>query len=139
MREIHFRGMQLNNGVWAYGSLIVFDEDQMFIMPQYNYATSLTYTELFGITSCCVIPETVGQYTGLIDNHGNKIFEGDILKFDYKGENKGVAGIASVIFKDGKFGVLWGWHQEFVALDGFANTTMEVIDNIHDNPQMIKT
>jgi hypothetical protein len=54
-----------------------------------------------------VDPETVGQYTGLTAN-GKKIFEGDILKFDYIGRNRGVNGIASVVFENGKFGVLWG-------------------------------
>jgi hypothetical protein len=35
--------------------------------------------------------------------------------------------------------VKWGWHNEFVCLDGFANTTLEVIGDIHDNPELLRT
>ena len=42
------------------------------------------------------------------------------------------------MLKNGKFGVEWGWHRELVALDGFANTMIEVIGNIHDNPELLK-
>ena len=85
-----------------------------------------------------VIPETVGQFTGLTDQNGKKIFEGDILRFSYTGRNHGVEGTEAVVFKNGKFGVEWGWHRELVALDGFANTTIEVIGNIHDNPELLE-
>jgi uncharacterized phage protein (TIGR01671 family) len=85
-----------------------------------------------------VFPETIGQYTGLTDKNGKKIFEGDILQFDYLGENLGVNGIETVVFDKGKFGVLWGWHNDFVCLDGIANTTIEIIGNIHDKPELMK-
>ena len=79
-----------------------------------------------------VSADTVGQYTGLTDKNGNKIFEGDIIQFDYAGKGKGVNDVESVVFENGKFGVKWGYHKEFVCLDGFANTTLEVIGNIHE-------
>lgn len=85
-----------------------------------------------------VEPETVGEYTGVTDKNGKKIFEGDILRFRYTGENRGVDGVAAVIFEDGKFGVKWGWHSELVALTGFANTSIEIIGNIHDNPELLE-
>lgn len=60
------------------------------------------------------------------------------MKFTYTGQNHGVEGVAVVEFENGKFGVKWGWHKEFIPLDGFANTTIEVIGNIHDNPELLK-
>ena len=126
MREILFRGKS-EDGKWLEGDLFQ-NKSRCYI----RYPENDTY-----YTHDRVIPETVGQYTGLTDKNGKKIFEGDIIQFDYIGKNLGVNGKASVLFENGKFGVLWGWHNEFVCLDGFSNTTLEVIGNIHDNPKLM--
>lgn len=145
MRKITFRGKRTDNGEWvSSGNLLHFNENNEYYIPAINGKCVCTHDDSDNIIACnetlfCkVIPETVGQYTGLTDKNGNKIFEGDIIQFDYKGENLGVNGKASVVFQNGKFGVLWGWHKEFVCLDGFANTTLEIIGNIHDNPELLK-
>lgn len=96
------------------------------------YAILTLLTDIFEI-----IPETIGQYTGLKDKNGTKIFEGDVIALDYIGKNVGVIGKGAVVFEKGRFGLIWGWHKEFVHIDGFANTTFEVIGNIHDNPELI--
>lgn len=85
-----------------------------------------------------VAPNTVGECTMMKDKNGKSIFEGDILQFNYIGENRGVEGVAAVEFCNGKFGVLWGWHRDFVSLDGFANTTIEIIGNVIDNPELLE-
>lgn len=122
MREILFRGKQ-SNDEWIYGNLQVLGECA-FISADMGF-------------NKIVDTETVGQYTGLTDKNGVRIFEHDILKFDYVGKNLGVSGIEAVVFENGKFGVLWGWHKDFTCLDGFSNTTIEVIGNIHDNPELL--
>ena len=133
MREILFRAKTLNGNEWVIGAGVYKSEGYTWIITD-----DVTKTENRGTGSDAIIPETVGQFTGLIDKNGKKIFEGDVLQFNYTGENRGVEGKAIVIFEYGKFGVLWSWHKEFVCLNGFANTTIEVIGNIHDNPEMLK-
>ena len=129
MREILFRGKGAHSGKWVEGDLL---------SGGYDYVTAIRkFSEMRGVVTG-VAPETIGQYTGLTDKNGEKIFEGDILQFDYKGKNLGVNGVAAVVFENGKFGVKWGNYKQFVCLDGFANTTLEVIGNIYDNPELIE-
>lgn len=129
MREILFRGIRSDNGEWCEGGLL-YDSEQNESYIAVSFEEKAAYFHE-------VIPETVGQYTGMTDTNGIKIFEDDILKLDYIGENRGVEGYAKVVFENGKFGVLWGWNLDFVCLDGFANTTITVIGNRHDNPHLI--
>ena len=145
MREILFRGKSIKDNEWYEGSLCETKINYPSGETKVNYIISVAEInvgkdELDFVSTCgydeFVSPETVGQYTGLTA-HGKKIFEGDILKFSYTGQNHGVEGVAVVEFENGKFGVKWGWHKEFIPLDGFANTTIEVIGNIHDNPELL--
>lgn len=91
-----------------------------------------------------VIPETVGQYTGLKDNNGTKIFEGDIIYFtvfDSTGGDTQYLGTVKYIkeFTDFDievenkeikiFNLSWVLSQD----DEF-----EIIGNIHDNPELLK-
>lgn len=158
MREILFRGKS-EYGKWVEGDLIQYESGEMAILnrfSEYGHEAS----EMYCRTK--VKPETVSQFTGLYDGtkweelteeeremfvrkegnpsewKGRKIFEGSVLKFSYTGNNRGVDGVANVVFENGKFGVKWGWHKEFVSLDGFANTDIEVIGNIHDNPELLE-
>ena len=66
MREILFRGKDIA-GKWHYGVPLVFTEDYVCITAPHTYNKA-------------VQPHTVGQYTGLTDKNGKKVFEGDILK-----------------------------------------------------------
>ena len=131
MREILFRGKRKDNGEWVYGNYAVTDnnEKQHFVFQNKAFEFE-------------VDPKTVGQYTGLTDKNGTKIFEGDIVVYctnTYRATNKE---FHEVVFEtrgeSGYFGIkisnieTWQFCLEVPA------KLMEVIGNIHDNPELLK-
>ena len=112
MREILFRGKCIGNGEWAKGSLVIWGDGSCWI-------DSGSLTE----PMACVIPKTVGQFTGLTDKNGTKIFEGDILALR--------TGRPHIVkFEDGGF-VLTDTAIPIRHADKL------VIGNIHDNPELL--
>lgn len=124
MREIKFRGKRLDNGEWVLGDLHL----------------NTPYPHIhFGFGNRAKIdPDTIGQFTGLLDKNGKEIYEGDIIieklrrarkdgerlvicfdDFEYDGKNANGATTS--------LSLLVEYH------------TIEVIGNIHDNPELLKT
>lgn len=118
-REILFRGKRVDSSEWFEGSYWL----SRSAVRETTYITD-GYGNLF-----CVIPETVGQYTGLNDKNNVKIFEGDILKF-----------------RSGIYSVEWdNEHSKFLQRDGQFSREFhiwieksEIVGNIHDNPELLK-
>lgn len=131
-REILFRGKR-GNGRWVYGSLVVSNK----IDPAIYFNISKGAAEV--LDWCYVNPDTIGQYTGMKDKDGNKIFEGDILDytlFDTFGEDHQYKGVVKWIDdcficdnSDGFNGFAWVVNQSL---------ELEVIGNITDNPELMK-
>ena len=133
MREILFRGKRLDNGEWIQGDIVQFPVHGVVRIveqePSYKDAE--------------VDSDTVGQYTGLTDKNGRKIFEGDIIHLEYSqvffgGEYFGEY-TAEVSYKEGCFvtdGTNNGDEIE-TPLSGFDNDELEIIGNIHDNPELL--
>lgn len=138
MTEIMFRGKRLDNGEWIEGYLIRYENERTRICESKTNAfcyekdrsiiqTVAHETETF----------TVGQYTGLKDKYGKRIFEGDIVLGLHHHE-LAVNGV--VTFRDGAFGLQWnrGKVREFSAFTSICHVTYEVIGNIHDNPELLE-
>lgn len=129
-REIIFRGKREKTGEWVYGYLIKRDEPFLhdIVVPVGN-SSQMTYA---------IIRGTVGQYTGMKDDNGNHIFEGDIIRNDDPTKKYR---IGEVRFQDGCFCIfIKGVPCEYITLDSlFRNHDAEVIGNRWDNPELLVT
>lgn len=127
-REILFRGKCVDNGKWVEGC---FWKDIWGDNTEYIYYDGEDYE---------VIPETVGQYTGLNDKNGKKIFEGDIVKTKKYGKIIGHSNVADfdifqVVYKSAVFR-LENHNRGFNLVGNGAD--YEVIGNIYDNPELLE-
>ena len=131
MREILFRGKQVDGGEWISGDLRHWQNGKVGI---HNDALRCTMV---------VDPETVGQYTGLKTKNGKRIFEGDIIRYE--------TAIACVHFgtypssferPDTRVGFYLEWMVDCMFRIDLAfwaiQREVEVIGNIHDNPELLK-
>ena len=129
MREILFRG-KITQDEWVYG----FYENVKLEEATIHY-----------INGKIVSSKTVGQYTGLTDKNGNKIFEGDIVKaiqteYDEDKEQQPIVFevIGEMIFEDGCFGLRAKHFIDFYApMWQEDNVELKVIGNIHDNNELL--
>lgn len=142
MREYLFRGKRNEIGDFVEGSLIAYPDGDCYIAKPSNDPCVLD--------KFCVDPSTVGQYTGLMDKNGKRIFEGDMLKpFDDEidkmvvefhcgafmlclyGE-RGYISESGDWCDEGNYGVI-----ECEPLSSYG-ADIEVIGNIHDNPELVE-
>ncbi len=134
MREILFRGKRFNDeeNEWAYGSYVKQYECDMIYFPT---------AESDGFDYAHIIPETVGQYTGLTDKNGKKIFEGDIVKYEkYATE---ISNNVYVVKYDTELATFIGEKYSQIHVTSFTtfendSEFIEVIGNIHDNSELLK-
>lgn len=151
MREIIFRGKRVDNGEWVEGYLI--QKGGETFIARYPYFTGKVH-ETSWLEFCfggfiTVDPETVGQYTGLTDKNGKKIFEGDIVRTHYANAPKAVF-VETVVFDGGKFcatstnegckttAALWDGVPRLAIDKSVYMDEVEVIGNIHDNPKLLE-
>ena len=144
IREVIFRGKRMDNGEWVKGYLYITHTGAHEI-GSYDAEINI---ERFTFD---VIPETVGQYTGLTDKNGVRIFEGDILDVSSDVAYGGVAvhrlGYFVVEFHNGCFmkSALDDPQLSFFdnakrkGLYHFISTDIhKIVGNIHDNPDILK-
>ena len=142
MREILFRGKRIQGGDWVEGYFFKSDINKR---ERESGKATLIFTpdcDTFIMVPEChnsfmVVSDTVGQYTGLKDKNGKRIFEGDIAKV-LQGKDKDIAYVG---FENGAFMLypktgniyertLWEyWYNDW---------DVEVVGNIHDNPELLE-
>ena len=129
MRDIIFRGKRTDTGEWVYGAPAKDSHgetvmvESVFECEEYNCRGA----------NCLYVDEnTVGQYTGLTDKNGTKIFEGDIVTLPKYGRGKTKS---VVYFKGGKFAV----DGSNYAFKDICPKNIVVIGNIYDNPELLRS
>lgn len=137
MREVCFKGKRTDNAEWVQGYLTKrkFAGKEYFAIEQ-SERRIVTYDYENVMQPYGVIPETVGQYTGLTDKKGRKIFEGDKCRVT----RHCILCYGFITFKNGSF-----WFDEFntdsvleLSKLKINNFEIEVIGNIHDNPELLE-
>ena len=136
MREILFRGKRLDNGEWLCGDL-------RQVCPYFEGDTA-TYimSPIPGSKSSFinypVDPSTIGQYTGLCDKNGVRIFGGDIVEVtdDFGEISSSDCGYGKVIFLDGMWYIDEDVNNSLININNVYY--IEVIGNFHDNPELLE-
>ena len=146
MREILFRGKRKDNGEWVYwnafGDICTIKGKRTRMIHSKKHGETFYYNaqQIKDFILC----NTIGQYTGLTDKNGTKIFEGDIVHIlgdPMVNDWKDVDYVALIAFLDGGFCALDGTVEDY----GFRRYALErmdfyleVIGNIYDNPELME-
>lgn len=151
-REILFRGKRIDNGEWVEGFAYEHQPPLVAIAPKdYIPEKSKWYISRTAFADWSmprqvefieVDPSTIGQYTGLCDKNGKKIFEGDILDCSYINPMSGgmTKRLFQIAFRGGAFMAKLIEHEPFGdTFLRFKNTDGNVIGNIHDNPELLNS
>lgn len=142
MRDIIFRAKKVNDGEWIEGYHVkvehwLDDHEMHIIFPPYT--TVYPHCEFTSYDE--IEPETLGQFTGLLDKNGNKIFEGDIVKTEFG---------RLCIFEWFENRVTRCWDLSPILTNSnlvhpapyrtsiFDSEHLEVVGNIHDNPELLE-
>lgn len=132
-REVLYRGKRVDNGEWIFGDLI--ENQGRFYIYQASNITTLPWDAKNQIAVCGyeIEPETRGEYTGLKDRNGKRIFEGDVVETPWDGWSHG----RLVHYKNGLFKAGTTSLCSFIGADS-PEYHCEVIGNIHDNPELVE-
>ena len=131
-REIKFRAKNVMNGEWVCGDLV-----------HYNHShTHISIAEKECKEQYFVHPETVCQFIGIKDNRGREIYEGDILEY-YNDITKKSHVSGHVVYDEYKaaFNIVNpedGRHLYIMPTDDGIEPHLNIIGNIHDNPELLK-
>ena len=147
MREILFRGKRTDNGEWVEGYYCNLGGNHPRVLKDNIFIGKIG--RVLEFKNIDVLPETVGQYTGLTDKNGTKIFEGDIVKcLDTIND---IEFNAVVEFGNPNHEYNWGYQLKHISGDmpnldilcwvdmEETGAFIEVIGNIYDSPELLET
>lgn len=129
MRDILFRGKRIYNGEWVYGFYChvpcgrLGRDEHMIQTVKKSRGIGMLHD---------VDPATVGQFTGLLDKNGERIFEGDVLTLD------GEYGFFVLEFQEDTARFVMSGDSIVVDFDNFWSYEVEVMGNIHDNSELLE-
>jgi len=136
MRKILFRGKMKDNNKWVYGDYL-HTENRAYVQPPNSKGI---VDGQFSMVMIEVIPETVGQYTGVKDKNGEKIFEGDLITFhtEYEMDND------DVWYEKEPY--LVKWDNEIAGFEPFYLNgrwrcdivNLKIVGNKWDNPELLE-
>lgn len=123
MRQILFRGKRVDNGEWVYDNSVLFFSEKTKIYGALNEWREIE-----------VIPETVGQFTGVIDKNGKKVFEGDVVEY--------AGSCGEIVFAERRGAFMSrerDMHCEWLSnLPQYGTGIVEIIGNIYDNKEILE-
>ena len=137
MREIKFRARRADKDEFAFGDLLTgmgYKKGKFFILPHLSYYPS----DCHSVDGYEVIPETIGQFTGLKDKKGKEIYEGDIIRsFDSNGD----AILHCIVWEEARFVAQYKGRylssKCFLKQDWLDEFDKEVVGNIYDNKNLL--
>ena len=122
-REILFRGRRLDTGEWAEGFYFCRDTQHYIKVPVVRNGVVV-------LTDYEVNPDTIGQFTGLLDKNGKRVFEGDVVI-----DHRGAQGVVAWDNECSRYMVYSHWKGEkYVGYVG-RDKPHTVISTIHDQPE----
>ena len=137
MREILFRAKRTDNGEWIEGYYAKQSNHACFAhelkYQHFIFKDVCLDFNLGGLQEFEIIPETVGQYTGLTDKNGVRIFEGDIIQ----SLESSVTGLVQWFPEHSAF-MVWCKSANEVGFLYECADIIKVIGNIHDNPELLE-
>lgn len=133
MREILFRAKRADDGAWEFGW---FEKCSFGRWPLKCSIIPSDDAEDGYYHHVMVSPETVGQFTGLTDKNGTKIFEGDIIAHHAQGDIIVNRGAVVWDARDGR----WAYQLHTMQPGFYMHNpeAVEIIGNIHDNPELLE-
>lgn len=147
-REILFRGKPKDNSSyeqeWVYGVPVPV-EYNTYPTGRIDLVKSVNYNKLDGfipsweVCNCEIKPETLGEYTGLKDRNGNRIFEGDIVRIAKNGTRNLKTYSIDFVHEIGMYVI--HSHKDMEDDRDFTTTSdyeLEVVGNVHDNPELME-